>query len=140
MMWLPGVYLSMTSSWHGKGSTEWSITPIDLRISNFIVTDPAGRRLLTAPDAHLTLSLAGLILGRIIPRTLEVDRGEFAMTREISGSVTLGFGQDGDSSPDPEPLDLRQLRDEFVHPTSSDHGPSETDGIRSNARISAIPR
>jgi hypothetical protein len=34
--------------------------PIDLRISNFIVTDSAGRRLLTAPDAHLTLSLAGL--------------------------------------------------------------------------------
>ena len=28
------------------------------------------------------------------------------MTREISGSVTLGFGQDGDSSPDPSPADL----------------------------------
>jgi hypothetical protein len=87
---------------------------------------PAGRSLITAPDAHLTLSLAGLVLGRIVPRTLEVDRGEFAMTREISGSVTLGSGQDGDSSPDPGPLDLRQLRDEFVHPVTSDRGPSQS--------------
>jgi hypothetical protein len=89
MTWLTGVCRLTASCLLGKGSTNQGVDhPIDLRISNFMVTDPAGRRLLTAPDAHLKLSLAGLLLGRIVPRTLEVDRGEFAMTREISGSVT----------------------------------------------------
>jgi hypothetical protein len=65
--------------------------------------DPTGRTLVTAPDAHLTLRLAGLILGRIVPRTLGVDNGQGAITRETSGSVTFGFGRDSDDSPAPGP-------------------------------------
>jgi len=114
--------------------------PIDRRISNFIVTDPTGRRVLTAPDAHLTLSLAGLMLGRIVPRTLEVDRGKFAMTLEISGSVTLGFGQDGDSSSDRGPSTYVSFRRSSSVRSVVITAPVRAHGIRSNAYISAIPR
>ena len=77
--------------------------PIDLRISDISLTDPTGNRLISAPDAHLTLSLAGLMLGRIVPRTLEVDHGQVAITRETSGSIALGPGLDIGDSPDPDP-------------------------------------
>jgi hypothetical protein len=81
MLWLPASLIRWPRAGVGRDPQRGVDHPIDLRISNFFVTDPAGRRLLTAPDAHLTLILAGLILGRIVPGTLEVDSGEFAMTR-----------------------------------------------------------
>lgn len=97
--------------------------PLDLRISNLVITDPAGRSLLAAPDVHVTLSLAGLLLGRLVPRSVEVDHGEVTVTREATGQVNLGLGQpDAEASPT-DGFDLALVRQQLTHPASGDRGP-----------------
>ena len=72
--------------------------PLDLRVSNLVVSDAQDRRLLAAPSVHFTLSFAGLLHGRLVPRSIEVDHGQIAVTREASGEIALGWGQDGASA------------------------------------------
>ena len=96
--------------------------PLDLRISNITVTDPAGRSIAAAPQAHLTFSLAGLLLGRVVPRTIELDHARVAVTRESGGAINLGWDLGGGGSADAGSIDLRQLREQLSRPASSDHG------------------
>ena len=84
------VFPSRACSWHGKAFIQGVDHPLDLRLSEIVVTDQAGRRLVAAPSAHLTFSLAGLLLGRIVPRSIEVDHAQIAVTREAGGAINLG--------------------------------------------------
>lgn len=112
----------MVLAWEGfhKGADY----PLDLRLSDITITDPAGRRLVAAPAAHLTFSLAGLMLGRIVPRAIEVDHAQIAITREAGGALNVGWGIGTDDSNEPGGIDLRQLREQLGRPASSDHGRS----------------
>jgi AsmA-like C-terminal region/Protein of unknown function len=93
--------------------------PIDVRLSDIVITNPAGRRLVAAPSAHLTFSLARLLLGRIVPRAIEVDHAQIAVTREADGAIDFGLDlADGGAAR----IDLRQLREQLSRPASSDHG------------------
>ena len=96
--------------------------PLDLRISNIIITDPAGRSVASAPQAHLTFSLAGLLLGRVVPRAIEVDHARIAVTRDSDGAINLGWVLGAGGSPGAGSIDLRQFREQLSHPASSDHG------------------
>jgi hypothetical protein len=98
--------------------------PLDLRLSNVTIADPAGRRLVAAPAAHLTFSLAGLMLGRIVPRAIEVDHAQIAVTREIGGATNLGGDVAETDTPESGPLDLRRFWEQLSRPASSDHGRS----------------
>jgi hypothetical protein len=113
--------------------------PLDLQISNISITDSAGRRLIAAPEAHLTLSFAGILLGRIVPRTIEVDHGQVSVTRDDTGAIDLGWdltpddahgvgpGRAAPGSRGPGsrgPVDLRQLREQLAGPANSDRGRS----------------
>jgi hypothetical protein len=98
--------------------------PLDLRVSNLVVADSSGRRLLAAPSAHVTLSLASLLRGRFVPRAIEVDHGEITVTREATGQINLGWGQEDDNTADTNGFDLDQLREQIAHPAGSDHGPA----------------
>jgi hypothetical protein len=96
--------------------------PFDVRLSDIVVTDPAGRQLVAAPGAHLTFSLAGLLLGRIIPRTIEVDHAQVAVTREAGGAIDLGQALAASNSSGAGAVDLRRFREQLSRPASSDHG------------------
>ena len=100
--------------------------PIDLRISDILVTTSAGNRLIVAPDAHITFSLAGLLLGRVVPRTIELNHAQISLTGDLTGA--LGRGQEPASGDSPalgiDSSDLRLLRDRLTRPASSDHSRS----------------
>lgn len=98
--------------------------PLDLRVANISVTDPAGRPLVVAPDAHLTFSFAGLMMGRLVPRAIEVDHARIAVTREPDGSVNLGVDAENHDAPGGGTFDLRQLQEQLGRPASTDHGRS----------------
>ena len=104
-----------------EGFHEGVDHPLDLRLSNLTIADPAGRRLISAPDAHLTFSLAGLLFGRVVPRAIEVDRAKIAVSREIGGAIDLGSDLRGGNSAS---LDLKQLGEQLSRPASTDHGRS----------------
>jgi AsmA-like protein/uncharacterized protein DUF3971 len=109
-------------AWEGfhKGADH----PLDLRVLHLAITDPAGGQLVAAPYAHLTFSLAGLLLGRIVPRTIEVDHAQVALTRETGGTVNFDAALDIGDAPDPAGLDLRRLSEQLAEPASTDHGHS----------------
>jgi hypothetical protein len=95
--------------------------PLDLRLSNISINDPAGRHLIAAPQAHLTFSLAGLLHGRIVPRAIEVDHAQIAVTREPDGAVNLGWDLGGGESNNFSSVDIRQFVEQLSRPASSDH-------------------
>ncbi len=106
--------------------------PLDVRLSRITVTDLMGRRLLTAPNAHLTFSFAGLLLGRIVPRSIEVDHAQIGITREVGGAIDLGWDLVADGSPSAGAVDLRQLHERLARPASTDRAgiPRFLDQIR----------
>ena len=98
--------------------------PIDVRLSRFLITDQAGRRLAAAPSAHLTFSLAGLLLGHIIPRAIEVDHAQIAVTRQAGGRFDLGPDETGGRPAATGSFSLKRFREQLARPASSDHGRS----------------
>jgi AsmA-like C-terminal region len=96
--------------------------PLDLRLSGVTITDSAGRRLIAAPGAHLTFSLAGLLLGRVVPRAIEVDHAQIAVTREAGGTIDLGGDLASVGATDSGNIDLRQIQEQLSRPASGDHG------------------
>nr|WP_294514236.1 AsmA-like C-terminal region-containing protein [uncultured Rhodopila sp.] len=103
--------------------------PLDLDITDVDITDASGRRLAAAPQAHLTFSAAALLLGRFVPRSIEVDHARIAVVREADGAIGFG-GSAADTSG--EPGDFRALRDQLARPAGTDHGlrPGILDQIR----------
>ncbi len=101
--------------------------PLDVRLSNITVADRGGRRLVAAPSAHVTFSFAGVLLGRIIPRAIEVDHAKIAIIRKPRGAVDLGGDIGAGGSTGTESLDLKRLQEQISRPASSDHG--HTNGL-----------
>jgi hypothetical protein len=95
--------------------------PLDFRISNIAVTDATGRQIVAATTAHITISLAGLVLGRFVPRAIEVDHARIAVTRDTSGAINLVSGADSGGSADAGSLGLRQIQEQLSRPAGTDH-------------------
>ncbi len=104
-------------------------SPLDLRLSNVVLTDPQGHRLLDARRALLTLSLRGMLAGHLIPRRLELDDGRVTVTREPGGSFNLGETVATATAPDDHQAkpaaDVQSVLRAFVHPAAIDNGPGE---------------
>ncbi|MDT7791837.1 MAG: hypothetical protein QOD59_1273, partial [Mycobacterium sp.] len=83
--------------------------PLDFRVSGIAITDPAGRQIVAAPSAHLTVSLAGLVMGRFVPRTIEVDHAQIEVTRDPGGAINVGLPADSNGPADAGLFDLRQI-------------------------------
>ena len=94
--------------------------PLDVRISNITISDRLDRRIVTAPYAHLTFSLAGLLLGRIVPRAIEVDHAQATVTIDADGAINLGVDTVGDL-PQSNSIDLQNFSEQLSRPVSSDH-------------------
>nr|WP_294548359.1 AsmA-like C-terminal region-containing protein [uncultured Rhodopila sp.] len=103
--------------------------PLDLAMTGIDITDASGRRLAFAPQAHLTFSVAALLLGRFVPRTVEVDHASIAVIRDTDGAI--GFGGSASESGG-ETADFRALRDQLARPAATDRGmrPGILDQIR----------
>jgi AsmA-like C-terminal region len=98
--------------------------PLDLRIADIVIMDPMGKRLVSAPQAHLTFSAAALILGRFVPRAIEVDQARIAVTRGADGSIGFGGSLAGAEGAAGDQPDFRALRDQLTRPASTDHARS----------------
>nr|WP_294527954.1 AsmA-like C-terminal region-containing protein [uncultured Rhodopila sp.] len=120
-------FSSLMLAWEGfnKGVDY----PLDLDITEVDITDASGRRLAAAPQAHLTFSAAALLLGRFVPRSIEVEHARIAVTRESDG--TIGFGGSA-ADTGGEAADFRALRDQLARPVGTDHRlrPGMLDQIR----------
>jgi hypothetical protein len=94
--------------------------PLDLQVTKIKITDPAANQMISAPKAKLTLSIAALMTGRFVPRTLEVDHAKIVVERGKDGAISFGDGVMATPGSSDEPTDLAALRDQLAHPAASD--------------------
>ena len=66
--------------------------PIDLRLTGLRVQDSAGRTQIDIPRAEVSLSLGALLIGRLLPRAIELDGAELRVIRGIDGTISLDLG------------------------------------------------
>jgi hypothetical protein len=66
--------------------------PLDLRLTNIAVVDVKGTSRARIPRAEVSLSLGWLLLGRVVPRAIEVDGALLRAMRAQDGAVRLDLG------------------------------------------------
>lgn len=81
---------SVALAW--EGFRQGLDRPIDLRLTGLRVQDAAGRTHVDIPRAEVSLSLGALLVGRMLPRALELDGAELRVIRGIDGTISLDLG------------------------------------------------
>lgn len=82
----------------GRIALEWAgfhrglNHPLDLRLHDLTVIDDTGRERLEVPTAAITLSLPALLLGRIVPRSLELAGVRLTAIRAADGTLAIDVG------------------------------------------------
>ena len=103
--WLTGRLVAAANA--SSGSTQLSVgsvalawegfnrgvdRPLELRVTNVLVTDEGSGRQMSIPRADVSLSLYQLLLGRVLLRSVTVDELKLTVYREADGALRL----DGD--------------------------------------------
>ena len=78
--------------------------PLDIRLSGAALLDAAGTPIAEVPQAELSLSLGGLLLGRIVPRALELDGVRLRAERTADGRLSLELGRLAEETAPPIPF------------------------------------
>ena len=102
--------------------------PLDLRLTNVTIADhPYGRRM-TIPRADVSLSLHGLLLGRVVPRAVTLEAPQLTLIRRADGTLSLDLGSlmEGTDGSEPAPPDestpVADLLAELAQPPANDTG------------------
>ncbi|MDR3534269.1 MAG: DUF3971 domain-containing protein [Rhodopila sp.] len=72
--------------------------PLDIRLQDVVVSDAAGTRLVSVPAANVSLSLLGLLSGRIQPLGIVIDRPRIRVLRSADGAISLDLGSRSDAT------------------------------------------
>jgi hypothetical protein len=81
---------SAALAWEGfNGGVD---RPLDIRFSNLMATGPAGELVAAIPKGAISLSVGWLLLGRLVPRAIDVQGANLRMLRAADGAVTLDLG------------------------------------------------
>ncbi len=83
--------------WHGEGA------PLDVRLSDIVLRDSAGRERGLVPEASVTLALGPLLRGVVAPASVEVHGPSLTIRRDAEGGIALESGHA--DSPAGEPQD-----------------------------------
>jgi hypothetical protein len=93
--------------------------PLDIQVHDVIATDAAGERIAAIPTAKVSLATAPLLLGRVVPRAIEVDGARMRVLRAADGDVTLDLGSRPEPSApttDPSLAVSGNLLQDLLHP------------------------
>jgi hypothetical protein len=72
--------------WHGEGA------PIDVRLTDVILRDTAGRERGHLPEASVTLALGPLLRGVLAPASIEMHGPSLTIRRDAEGGIALDSG------------------------------------------------
>ncbi len=81
-----------TASLAWEGFRHGVDAPLDIRLTNVRAVDPAGAPVAEIPRADVSLSVASLLVGRLRPRTIEVDHAQLRLLRGPDGAISLDLG------------------------------------------------
>ena len=66
--------------------------PLDLRLTNLVLSGPTGTQHIVVPRAEVSLSLVALLMGRFQPRAVELDNPSLTLHRSSDGTLRLDLG------------------------------------------------
>jgi hypothetical protein len=84
-----------------EGFTLGVDRPLDILLTDLALRDAAGLRIAELPRAELSLSAGWLMLGRIVPRALELDGVRLQARRGEDGGVSIDLGRAADDAAAP---------------------------------------
>lgn len=96
--------------------------PVDLHLRGIAVVDAAGRKLLEVPRAAMTISVSGLLIGRVVPRAVELDGVRLTVTRGTDDKIGIDVGDLTETNDTPQPDGMRfdPALAELMQPTGGD--------------------
>jgi hypothetical protein len=74
------------------GFREGFDRPLNVRLRNVVISDAAGTQLVSVAAADLSLSLLGLLSGRLEPNGIEIDHPRLRVFRSVHGAISLDLG------------------------------------------------
>jgi hypothetical protein len=77
--------------------------PLDIRLSGLLAEGPTGATLAFIPQARVSISFAWLLVGRVVPRAIELDGARLRAVRGVDGRITTVLGSLDSDSPDGDP-------------------------------------
>ena len=128
---------SVALAWEGwrKGVDR----PVDLRLDALAARDANGAPLAQIPRVELSLSFGWLLLGRIVPRAIEINGAHVHVERAQDGSFSLALGRDSeapDTGKETKGGLFAGLLAELARPIQNDR----SDGSATNPRWSQLRR
>jgi hypothetical protein len=87
----PRAHLAIGSAalaWEGFRATN---QPLDIRVTNLALTTPDGGRIDLA-QGRITLSIGQLLLGRLVPRDIQIGGALISLVRGADGTLDIGLG------------------------------------------------
>jgi hypothetical protein len=75
-----------------EGFSGGADRPLDIRLTDVRAIDADGARIAEIPRAAVTLSVPALLLGRVVPISMEVDRLRLAVARAEDGTISIATG------------------------------------------------
>ena len=116
------------SRWRGKVSGTACGLPLDLRVTNVVITDQSGARRMSVPAAEVSLSLYELLRGRAALRTVEVDGARLTIIRAADGTLNLDIGElaEQDTTQPADATPIADLLAELAQPARTDRDAANT--------------
>ena len=109
-----------------EGFSKGVDRPLDLRLTDIRVIDPAGRRLINIPRAEVSLSMYELLFGRVVPRAVTLDTPQLTLIRAADGTLSLDLGSltettdTGEPTPTEQATPVADLLAELARPAGDD--------------------
>ncbi len=82
-----------------EGFTGGVDRPLDIRLTNVAAYDGAGQLLASLPAVDVSVSVAGLLRGRVMLRAIDVRNPSLRLVRGADGAVALDFAPTADAPP-----------------------------------------
>src|SRR5262249_39354447 len=118
--------VSVALAWEGfrRGGER----PLDLRVTNIVITDQSGVRRMSVPGAEVYFSFYELLRGRIALRAVEVDGARLTIIRAADGTLSVDFGglAEPDTAQPPDATPIADLLAELARPARTDRDATNT--------------
>jgi len=115
---------SSALAWEGFHRGQGS--PVDIRLDRISLVDARGVTQIAIPRAEITLSLLGLLAGRIEPEEITVDQPDIVAERSAGGHISLILASARSASAHGPDVDPVAILDELAQPpaTATSRGPA----------------
>jgi hypothetical protein len=120
---MPPVLVIGSTALAWEGFTRGVDHPLDIRLTGVALLEPNGAHIAEVPRAEVSLSAGWLMLGRIVPRALELDGVRLRGQRSENGRVSIDLGRLTDDAPASAPAGpgvLAGLLGELARPAATD--------------------